>query len=258
MLAAGVLEREPDISDDELLDVLSSNLCRCTGYQNIIKAVRAAVAELRGSRSVSGIAKPPLPELSAVRSRGWRTRRSSRGAAGLPAISAFRIQLHMRVVRSPYAHAELRDIDIGAALALPGVAAVWTGKDIADLPPIDFRDRAGRGTDALSPTAAGQRPACAMSASRSLSVFATDPYLAEDAADLVVIEIEELPALLDAERAAGRLRARPLDRGAASSARNMATSMPPSQRACDRRRSSFAIGRHSGVPLETRGAIGAL
>jgi len=47
MLAAGVLEREPDISDKDLLDVLSSNLCRCTGYQNIIKAVRAAAAEMR-------------------------------------------------------------------------------------------------------------------------------------------------------------------------------------------------------------------
>ena len=48
MLAAGVLEREPDISDDDLLDALSSNLCRCTGYANIIKAVRAAAAEMRG------------------------------------------------------------------------------------------------------------------------------------------------------------------------------------------------------------------
>jgi aerobic carbon-monoxide dehydrogenase small subunit len=47
MLATGVLEREPDISDHDLLDVLSSNLCRCTGYQNIIKAVRAAAAEMR-------------------------------------------------------------------------------------------------------------------------------------------------------------------------------------------------------------------
>lgn len=47
MLAAGVLEREPGISDEDLLDVLASNLCRCTGYQNIIKAVRAAVAQMR-------------------------------------------------------------------------------------------------------------------------------------------------------------------------------------------------------------------
>ena len=48
MLAVGVLEREPNISDEDLLDVLSSNLCRCTGYQNIIKAVRAAAKEMRG------------------------------------------------------------------------------------------------------------------------------------------------------------------------------------------------------------------
>ena len=47
MLATNVLEQQPDIDDEELLDVLASNLCRCTGYQNIIKAVRAAAAEMR-------------------------------------------------------------------------------------------------------------------------------------------------------------------------------------------------------------------
>ncbi len=47
MLAVGVLEREPDIGDEDLLDILSSNLCRCTGYANIVKAVRAAAAQMR-------------------------------------------------------------------------------------------------------------------------------------------------------------------------------------------------------------------
>jgi carbon-monoxide dehydrogenase small subunit len=50
MLAAGILEREPDIADDALIDALSSNLCRCTGYQGIVAAVRAALAELREER----------------------------------------------------------------------------------------------------------------------------------------------------------------------------------------------------------------
>jgi len=50
MLATNVLERRPDIDDEELLDVLASNLCRCTGYQNIIKAVRAAAREMREAR----------------------------------------------------------------------------------------------------------------------------------------------------------------------------------------------------------------
>ena len=49
MLAVNVLERQPDIGDEELLDVLASNLCRCTGYQNIIKAVRATRDEMRRS-----------------------------------------------------------------------------------------------------------------------------------------------------------------------------------------------------------------
>jgi len=41
MLAANTLEKNPDIGDEELLDVLASNLCRCTGYTNIVKAVKA-------------------------------------------------------------------------------------------------------------------------------------------------------------------------------------------------------------------------
>ena len=49
MLATGILEREPDIGDDELLELLSSNLCRCTGYQNIVAAVRAALGKLRAA-----------------------------------------------------------------------------------------------------------------------------------------------------------------------------------------------------------------
>ena len=50
MLAVNALEQHPDIGDDDLLDILASNLCRCTGYQNIIKAVRAARDEMRGGK----------------------------------------------------------------------------------------------------------------------------------------------------------------------------------------------------------------
>ncbi len=48
MLATGALEADPNLTDDELRHVLSSNLCRCTGYQNIFKAVRAAAQKMRG------------------------------------------------------------------------------------------------------------------------------------------------------------------------------------------------------------------
>ena len=47
MLAVGALERNPDMSEAEQREMLSSNLCRCTGYQNILKAVSAAAAKMR-------------------------------------------------------------------------------------------------------------------------------------------------------------------------------------------------------------------
>ena len=50
MLAAGTLGNQPDIDDAGLREVLSSNLCRCTGYQNILRAV----GQVRDSLKTSG------------------------------------------------------------------------------------------------------------------------------------------------------------------------------------------------------------
>ena len=47
MLAVGILERHPSIGEAELREALSANLCRCTGYQNILKSVLAAAADMR-------------------------------------------------------------------------------------------------------------------------------------------------------------------------------------------------------------------
>src|SRR2546428_10626584 len=103
----------------------------------------------------------------------------------------------MRVVRSPYAHALLRAVDIAAAQAAPGVTAVWTGADIADLPPIDFRDPAG---EALRPY---RQPLLARDRLRYVGEpvaagFAAHPYLAEAAAHLRTVEASHLPPLLGA------------------------------------------------------------
>ena len=42
-----LLERSPDPSEEEVLDTLGGNICRCTGYGPIIKAVRSAAAKMR-------------------------------------------------------------------------------------------------------------------------------------------------------------------------------------------------------------------
>lgn len=47
MLAVGALAANPDPTDEELRQILSSNLCRCTGYQNIITAVKAAAEQMK-------------------------------------------------------------------------------------------------------------------------------------------------------------------------------------------------------------------
>ena len=46
MSALGVIEQHPDASDDEIREALEGNLCRCTGYQNIVAAVRSAADEM--------------------------------------------------------------------------------------------------------------------------------------------------------------------------------------------------------------------
>lgn len=47
MLVSGMIEANPQASDDTIIEALSSNLCRCTGYQGIVDAVRAALPEMR-------------------------------------------------------------------------------------------------------------------------------------------------------------------------------------------------------------------
>jgi len=109
--------------------------------------------------------------------------------------------LHVCFVRSIYAHARINSIDTSAALAAPGVVAVYTGKDIAgklgpvpcasalpDLKVPDFRALAGDKVLFVGhPIAA---------------VVATDRYAARDAVDLVMVDYEDLPAVVDVEEAA--------------------------------------------------------
>jgi carbon-monoxide dehydrogenase small subunit len=49
MASVDLLKDNPDPSDEEVREGIEGNLCRCTGYQNIVKAVRAAAADLRGA-----------------------------------------------------------------------------------------------------------------------------------------------------------------------------------------------------------------
>ncbi|HEY8611319.1 MAG TPA: hypothetical protein VIL69_08535, partial [Roseomonas sp.] len=56
-------------------------------------------------------------------------------------------QLHMRVVRAELAHGRILRADAEAARAMPGVVAVWTAEDVAEIPPIPFRATKVRGLE---------------------------------------------------------------------------------------------------------------
>ena len=88
------------------------------------------------------------------------------------------------------------------------------------------------------------------------AVFADDAYVAEDAADLVTMEIEELPPLLSARDDARRVLVRPRHRSRDADARAMATSKRCSSQRAHIVELKLTSGRHSGVPLETAARIG--
>ncbi len=166
----------------------------------------------------------------------------------------FAHQLHMRIARSAHAHGRVVAIDTAAARTVPGVFAVWTSADVASVPPVDFRE--GR-IPALDPY---RQPILAKNVVRYVgepvaAVFAADPYIAEDAADLVAIEIEELPAVLDAQTSPFEFS--PGHGSEAALIHQGYGDVDAVFRAAPHIVAlELAIGRHSGVPLETRGAIG--
>jgi carbon-monoxide dehydrogenase small subunit len=69
MASRALLNRNPDPTEDEVRFALSGNLCRCTGYQNIVKAVLWAAAKERGSASQDE-GTDAAPDASAEAGRG--------------------------------------------------------------------------------------------------------------------------------------------------------------------------------------------
>jgi aerobic carbon-monoxide dehydrogenase large subunit len=153
-------------------------------------------------------------------------------------------QLWARIVRSPSAHGQLRELGIRQAASAPGIATVVTARDLPPGLVIPVR-LAVPGTD----LSGYLQPVLAADTVRYVGeplavVVGGDPYACEDAADLVEIDIAEAPAVLDARAAPGppaaELTAGYGDVDAAfSGARHVV-------------RIELAIGRHTGVPLEPR------
>ena len=110
--------------------------------------------------------------------------------------------LHAVFVRSDYAHARILSIDTSAARALPGVVEILTGEE--------FKTHVkSMRQPVLLPNLAANYPEYYALAVDKVKyhgdpvalVIARDKYIAEDAAELVIVDYEELPVILDAEAA---------------------------------------------------------
>ena len=162
-------------------------------------------------------------------------------------------QWTMRVVRSAVAHGRIKSIDASAALALPGVYAVWTDADVAHLPPIGFRLTGLKSLEPYRQHVLARE--CARYVGEPVAVvFAEDQYVAEDAGDLIELDIAPLPPLMSATEEPGTF------------AQGLSTEPDVVRKSYGDVDAAFAkahavvelelsVGRHSGVPLETRGAI---
>ncbi len=169
LAAKSLLDENAAPTEEEVRQVLSGVLCRCTGYVKPVQAVLRAAAILRGERvppidapvDISDVLESPdepepgepvsgggmgvqtsvMPHLKVVeKERGMQTVGhpepkvdAVKLVQGKPAFTADfekRDMLVARVLHSPYAHARITQIDTSEAEALPGVAAVLTWKDL--------------------------------------------------------------------------------------------------------------------------------
>jgi carbon-monoxide dehydrogenase large subunit len=107
--------------------------------------------------------------------------------------------LHMVVVRSPHAHAEIKEIQLAAARALPGVIEAFAGEELVrDMRPIEPAPMPGLKKPERRPLAVGR---ARYMGDPVAVVLAENIYVAMDAAELIEVEYEPLPAVSDPEAA---------------------------------------------------------
>jgi aerobic carbon-monoxide dehydrogenase large subunit len=171
--------------------------------------------------------------------------------------------LHAAVLRSLYAHARIRAVDVSAARDLPGVVAVLTGADIAGVL-ADIPTRAMSGERAVDELHAPEHPVLAQDkvcyvGQAVAVVVADDPYVAREGVERIVVDYEPLaPVLepLDAARDGGPVIHEALGTNVAMRLRQQAGDLDGAFAQADHVvRQQYLVPRLAPAPLETRGVI---
>jgi putative selenate reductase molybdopterin-binding subunit len=239
LAAKALLDSNADPDEEEVREVLSGVLCRCTGYVKPIQAILLAAARIRGEdpqpppalhsqtflppiEEGLGIIDPPEEETGASGGTAVKTRPKVKPEASKTTTEPWRVvgkpevkvdavklalgkptfaddiemrgMLHAKILHSPVAHARIKRIDAGKARALPGVHAVLTYQDLR---------RVVYSTAGQSDPIPGPLDMFSLDhkvrhvGDRVAFVAAETVAIAERALELIEVEYETLPAILD-------------------------------------------------------------
>ncbi len=224
MTAVDIVNRKGNELDEKTIrEELEGNLCRCTGYHNIVKSIAAGAKAMGTGAQFAGRRVRAADQLN--QGSFVPTKETAMIATGIGAAvrrkEDFRFvtgkgqytddinrpgQTHIHFLRSPHAHARIKKVDAKAALALPGVLAVLTGAELA-------ADKIGNlicgwmiHSKDGSPMKMAPHPAIA----HGKACYVGDPVAvviaetldqAEDAAEKIMVDYEVLPAVADPAKA---------------------------------------------------------
>ena len=187
MAAKGLLDKNPSPNTAEIRYALRNNICRCTGYGAIIRAIKNAAAVMGGETYTNDMEKSPNGVIGVSVAKkdavpkviGAKLFADDYDAEGA---------VYGQAVFSQHAHARILSVDIDEAAALDGVVKVATAKDVPGI------NKFGLFVP-QQPVICGEKVkylgdvvAC---------VYAKNRELALEAAKLVKVSYEPLPALMD-------------------------------------------------------------
>ncbi|MEW6717264.1 MAG: molybdopterin cofactor-binding domain-containing protein [Chloroflexota bacterium] len=193
MTAKALLDKNPRPTEEEIKEELTANrnLCRCTGYVNIIKAIQTAAILMASSEVPASV----MPDEDKVRTTVL-TRQAVERVTGRTKFGDDIIlegMLYGKILWAEYPHARIKHIDTSQAESIQGVELVLTARDIpgenkcgmiiADQPAI-AEDKVRYRGDSLA------------------AVFARTPEIAEQALKEIKVEVEILPGVFSPQEAA--------------------------------------------------------
>jgi len=188
------LDKNPDPTEDEIREAINGNLCRCTGYVKVVKAIQQAALAMRtGDKLLDAViteasTKGTIGRSVPVRDAAMKATGSLKytGDIVLPGM------LYAKVLFSPHPHAKIIRIDTSKAEELEGVEAVVCYKDSPD---VRFNSNAEHKDDYPSELVFDQ--IVRYVGDKVAAVAATSLEIAETAVKLIDVEFELLPFYLD-------------------------------------------------------------